>query len=340
MPVACEHPLEDEPKAGVRGYLLRFASVVLLGTALLGALSGELVRRNFSSIDDANASYRDLGGRWVPQIQDEDVFYSNIGNSIAAVKAADIVFLGASFVSFGINRNTLQSSQPLSRLKVYNMAFAGVRAGEFSRRVITHWNIRAPLWIINVDDHVQSFFTDNLDLTLGQIKTPITAVQRSWMNGYLTVARRDLKWRIEVLIAAIKAKHTSPLEFYRSVSNGDFLLADNPQYIADHDPVHVTRDPDCHTNPTVLDYARKYLKDLGGSVVFMLIPHSNACARQAVELASALNVELIMPPLDEFTDIDGGGHLDKKGAEKFTSYLAGELVKARAFRRAFSTQLD
>ena len=59
-----------------------------------------------------------------------------------------------------------------------------------------------------------------------------------------------------------------------------------------------------------------------------------------MELASALNVELIMPPLDEFTYIDGGGHLDKKGAEKFTSYLAGELVKARAFRRAFSTQLD
>ena len=36
--------------------------------------------------------------------------------------------------------------------------------------------------------------------------------------------------------------------------------------------------------------------------------------------------------------IDGGGHLDMKGAEKFTTYLAAEIVKTHAFKRAFGTK--
>jgi hypothetical protein len=156
------------------------------------------------------------------------------------------------------------------------------------------------------------------------------------MKGFLTVLGRDLKWRIEDLISTIRAGHFWPAGLYRSVSNGDVLLEDNPQYNAEHKASHITRDPDCHTNPAVVDYARSFLKDVGRNAVFMLVPHANACVRQAAELASALNVELIVPPFDEFTTMDGGGHLDRKGAQKFTSYLAGELVKTRAFKRAFA----
>jgi hypothetical protein len=90
----------------------------------------------------------------------------------------------------------------------------------------------------------------------------------------------------------------------------------------------------------VVEYARNFLKGVGGNVVFMLVPHSHACVRQAAELATALNVQLITPPFDGITSFDGGGHLDKKGAEMFTSYLATELVKTQAFKRAFARKLD
>ncbi len=114
----------------------------------------------------------------------------------------------------------------------------------------------------------------------------------------------------------------------------------NPAYLADDNkPMRSARDQGCHTSPEVIDYARTFLKEIGGHVVLTLVPHSQSCLGQAAELAKALNVDLIAPPFDGLTTVDGGGHLDKKGAEKFTSYLAAELVKTKAFKQAFATKL-
>jgi len=339
MPVTVENAFENRPE--MRRYLILlggfFCGFALVAMALLAAN----VRYNFFSSQHGDASYRDLGGRQVPQVQDQDVFYSNVGNSIAATKRADIVFLGPSFVGFAVDRDTLQSSPLVDRLKIYNMSFIGVRSGEFSRLLINRWDLRAPLWIINVDDQEQHFFSADLNLSIGVEKTPIAAVTRSRVNGFLKVIGREIKWQIEELIAAIKMGHRySPAGLYRNVSNGDIVLANNPSYLAKHKPIFLRRDPDCHTNPTVVDYARKFLKEVGGNVVFMLVPHSRACVRQAVELASALNVELITPSFDGITSLDdGGSHLDKEGAKIFTSYLVAELVKTHAFKEAFAAKM-
>jgi hypothetical protein len=352
LPVVVENVIEIKPAAGLmRRYLLSLASaLVLAGSLLLIAFSfvsydGGVTHDHFSEIakeGDANW-YRDFGGRHIPQIQDQDIFYSNVGHSVASTKAADIVFLGPSFVSYAVDTGTLQSSPLLGRLKIYNMAFVGLRGGEFSRRVINRWSIRVPLWIINVDDQFVHFFSDDLNVTLGPEKLPIAAVQRNRIRGYLTVVGRNIRWRTEDLVAALQQGHYSLsglFGLYRNVSNGDMLLGSNPAYLAnDNKPMRLARDPNCHTNPNVVDYARNFLNEIGGNVVFVLVPHSQACVRQAAELANALNVELIAPPFDGLTTVDGGGHLDKKGAEKFTSYLAAELVKTTAFKKAFAGKL-
>jgi hypothetical protein len=329
-----ESALERKPASGMRRYLLSFASIWLLGAALLGA---EL-KLTFFSTNSTEASYRDLGGRRIPQIQDEDVFYHNFGNSIAAAKAADIVLLGPSFVGFAIDRDTLRSSL-LAQLKIYNMAFIGIRSGEFSRRLINRWDMHAPLWIINIDDQEQHFFSDNLNASIGGGEMPIGAVQRNWINADLTVAGREIRWQIEEMMASIQAGDYSAAGLYRNVSNGDLLLSTNPSYLANHKPVPLARNPNCHTNTAVVKYAREFLKEAGGNVVFMLVPHSNVCVRQATELASELNIELIAPPYEGFTTFDNGGHLDKNGAEKFTRYLAAELVKTQAFKRTFAQKI-
>jgi hypothetical protein len=347
-----KNALEAEPTSGMmRQYLQVLASVIVLGLALfLLAFSFLAYDRGvthdfFSQITkegDANW-YRDFGGRYIPQIQDQDIFYSNVGHSVASAKAADIVFLGPSFVSYAVDRDALQASPLLGRLKIYNMAFVGIRGGEFSRRVINRWNIRAPLWVINVDDQFAHFFSDDLNVTIGPEKTPVAAVQRNTMRGYLTVFGRNIRWRMEDLITGMEQGRYSLsglFGLYRNVSNGDMLLSTNPGYVAnDNKPMRLVRDPNCGTNPVVVNYGRKFLNEIGGNVVFTLVPHSQACVRQAAELANALNVELIAPPFDGLTTVDGGGHLDKKGAEKFTSYLATELVKTAAFKRTFAGKL-
>jgi hypothetical protein len=347
-----ENMLEIEPASGaMRRYLLILASALVIGGCLLFTGfsllfdDGGVTHDFFSEIakeGDANW-YRNFGGRHMPQIQDQDIFYSNVGRSVASAKAADIVFLGPSFVSYAVDRQALQSSALLGRLKIYNMAFVGIRGGEFSRRVINRWDIQAPLWIINVDDQFVHFFSDDLNVTLGPEKMPVAAVQRNRIRGYLIVVGRNIRWRMEDWIAAIEQGTYSVsglFGLYRNVANGDMLLAANPAYLAhDNKAMRVLRDPNCHTNSAVISYARQFLSEIGGNVVLTLVPHSEACVRQAAELAKALKVELIAPPTDGMTTVDGGGHLDKNGAEKFTSYLAAELVKTKAFKKAFAGKL-
>jgi hypothetical protein len=286
--------------------------------------------------DDANW-YRNFGGRHVPQIQDQDIFYSNVGSSVAAAKKADIIFLGPSFVSYAVDRDTLKSVPQLDRLSIYNMAFIGIRGGEFSRQVIDRWKIQAPLWVINVDDQFVHFFSQDLNVTLGPEKLPIGAVGRNRIRGYLTVLGRNLRWRFEDISARLQNGYFSPSGLYRNIVNGDMALGANAAYLADNNkPMLSARDQNCHTTPEIIDYARSFLKDVGGNVVLTLVPHSQSCLGQAEELAKALNVELVAPPFDGLTSVDGGGHLDKRGAEKFTGYLAAELVKTDAFKRAMA----
>jgi hypothetical protein len=68
---------------------------------------------------------------------------------------------------------------------------------------------------------------------------------------------------------------------------------------------------------------------------FDLTAEASYCPMQAYELAKALGVEIITPPVDDYTSVDGGGHLDRKSAERFTGFLMSELIKTDAYRRAF-----
>jgi hypothetical protein len=283
------------------------------------------------------AWYRDFGGRVVPQIQDQDIFFSNIGGSVAAATTSDIVFLGPSFVTYALDRATLMATPSLDRLKIYNMAFVGIRGGEFSRRVIERWRIRPRLWVINADDQFTHFFSSDLNVTLGPAKQPVQAVHRSRLRGYLTVAGRNLRWRVEDIVTALQTGQVDASGLYRHVGNGDMALEANPAYAADDNkPMVSARDAGCHTNPDVVAYARRFLQEIGGRVVLTLVPHSQSCTRQAAELAQALGVELITPGFDGLTTVDGGGHLDRKGAEVFTRQLAAALVRTAAFRAAFA----
>src|SRR5216684_3418376 len=73
-------------------------------------------------------------------------------------------------------------------------------------------------------------------IRLRRRKTPIGAVERNRMRGWLTVVGRDLRWRMEDIEAAYQQGSYSlvPPVFglYRNVSNGDMLLDANPAYVA------------------------------------------------------------------------------------------------------------
>ncbi|MGT2440267.1 hypothetical protein ACU4GH_35965 [Bradyrhizobium betae] len=323
----------------IRRYLLVLATTSAL-LAATGVVWGERGHDHFASypLNGDTAFYRDFAGRRVPEIQDQELFYHNLGNSVAAAKAADIIALGPSFVSYALDKGVLRQFEADSGRRVYNMSFIGVRGGEFSRRVITRWDIRTPLWVINADDQFIHFFSISLDLTLGPTTVRIPATSHWRIHGYISAAARNLRWRVEDYIAYYKTGDSSANGFFRNVATGDVTVDMNPKYTATNNgEIPYDRGRDCHASPQTIEIARQFLKDIGGQVVLTLVPHSQYCPAQARELAKALGVEILLPPDAGYTTIDGGGHLDQKSAERFTRFLTSELIKTDAYRRAFGT---
>ncbi len=276
--------------------------------------------------------YRDVGGRKVPEIQDLDLFFHNIGPSVAEAQKADIVILGPSFVLYALDPDQLRAFSAKYGVKIYDMAFLGVRSGEFSRRVIERWGIRPKLWIINADDQIEPFFSSSVNMWWFRSNTvksiPIPPLTYGRPRAWFNVLRRNMRWRTEDALA------TSPdASFYRRADNGAMSLDANPRYRAPDNPViALSRDQDCHATASTVDVGRRYLAEIGGRTIFTLVPHSQYCPQQVRELAKALGVEAILPPSSQYTSVDGGGHLDQRGATAFTEYLLAALERSRAFR--------
>jgi hypothetical protein len=322
--------------SGIYLYLMVFAvASALFISAFLGwGLKGH---DHFAStsLNGDTTFYRDFAGR-VPEIQDEELFYHNIGGSVGAAGKADIIFLGPSFVSYALDKTLLRQFEAAHGHHVYNMSFIGIRGGEFSRRIITHWGIKAPLWVINADDQFIHFFSTALDLTLGPATMVIPATRHNRLRGFLSAAARNLRWRAEDYISYYRTGDGSAHGIYRNVATGDATVEVNPRYMAnDNKEISSDRGRECHASPETIEIARQYLKDIGGQVVLTLVPHSQYCPAQAYELAKALGIEIIIPPDGGYTTIDGGGHLDHKSALKFTSFLMTELVKTDAYLKSF-----
>lgn len=307
------------------------AALIAIATLTWG-LKG---RDHFAAIAMASdpAYYLDFAGRKTPEIQDQELFYHNVGGSIAAVRNADIVLLGPSFVTYAFERSALRQFEAAHQRRVYNMSFIGIRGGEFVRRIITKWQIKPALWVINVDDQFIHFFSKTLDLTLGPATTAIPAAEHGRARGYLSVAARNLRLRME-------GYDGSQGGIYRNVITGDATIESNPVYLADNNkPIPFERNRECHASAETIAIARNYLKDIQGHVVLTMVPHSQYCPAQGRELAKALGVEIILAPDEGYSSVDGGGHLDRKSALKFTDYVMSKLVKTQAYVAAFGNRL-
>jgi hypothetical protein len=323
--------------SGIYLYLVvsAVASALLISSFLVWGLKGH---DHFASasLNGDTAFYRDFAGRKVPEIQDQELFYHNIGDSVAEARKADIIFLGPSFASYALDKTLLRQFEAAHGGHLYNMSFIGIRGGEFSRRIITQWGIRAPLWVINADDQFIQFFSTALDLTLGPATMVIPATCHNRLRGFLSAAARNLRWRAEDYISHYTTGDGSAQGIYRNIATGDATIEVNPRYMADDNKeISFDRGRECHASPETIEIARQYLKDIGGRAVLTLVPHSQYCPAQAYELAKALGIEIIIPPDAGYTTIDGGGHLDRKSAISFTNFLMTELVKTEAYSESF-----
>ncbi len=286
--------------------------------------------------------YQNWGDHVTREIQDRDIFYHHVGKSIDYAKKADIIILGHSMLLFGLRGEILAQFEKKYGIKIYNLASAGDASGEFLRRVIKRWGLRPKLWIINADDHAANFFNVSLDdFGASNGSSAIRVVKYNRINGYLRVVGRNLRWRIEdLLIAYLPTKITKRLfsapvlTCWRHVQSGNWYLDQTPVYVKpDNSLIKLARPQDCHTNPEEIQRAQKYLSEIEGHSILMLMPYHNFCPLRVREIAKALKIEAVLPKRVAFSTWDNGGHLDRKGAIAFTQLFLAQLEHTTAFKK-------
>jgi hypothetical protein len=269
------------------------------------------------------------------EIQDQEIFFHGIGHSIENARQADIVFLGASNVAFGIDWRLFEEFERTHHVKMFNMSFAGIGSGAFSLRIVEKWNLRPKLWIIHADMYQgkieNSFFFMKLPASGGfGAGSPGHVVKISWLRAYLTVAGRNIRWRLKRTFGLFPVHDP-----YRSAKTGNWYLDHWPGQLADNATIKSWISGTCPENPDEVGLARRYMEAIQGSVVLIQVPSVIACSPRIQHLASALAVPAFTVAPELFSSGDGGGHLDRAGARKYTTMLFAWLEQLPEFRRLF-----
>jgi len=283
--------------------------------------------------------YRNLAGNYVTEIQDQDLFFHDIGRSIDYARRADIIVLGSSLVSFAVNEQVIRErlEKPYG-LRFYNMAFVGVASGAFSQKIIEKYHLHPRLWIINADDGGGggNFFGRNLTRAFGADVKEIPAVRYGKVRALYEVIRRNLRWRFEELGLVkwlVPPRGGVIPVFYRDDETGAADMSAFPRLLDAGNPtVRMTRNPDCHTSPEIISNARDFVQSLGAPVVLTLVPNFHGCLTQVREVAQALGLEVAMAARTGYSSWDNGGHLDRAGSIAFTNDLVTALERTSAFR--------
>ena len=320
-----------------------FSLVGLVGFALL--ISPPLSTSDHLGqipLDDDYRLYRNYGDWMGREIQDRDIFYHGVGQSIENARKADIILLGHSMVLWGFDSAKLREFENKYGVRIYNMGSAGDASGEFLRRVIVRWDLHPKLWIVNADDKAGNFFDIALEDQGGSGPSSAAhVVQYGRLRGYFNVVSRNLRWRIQQYLAerlpddVRKSLFPGPaLQLWRNIETGDWFLERMPRYLEPqkNPPITVTRDQQCPATAAEIDKARAFFRSVKGNAALMLIPYYAFCPLRVRQIADALQLDAIIPPTADYTSGDGGGHLDHDGAKAYTTFFLSQLERLSSFR--------
>jgi len=297
------------------------------------------------TLDGDPTWYRNYGDGIRREIQDRDIFFHDIGHSIAYARQADIIFLGHSMLLYGLDWRTTREFEKKYGVKIYNLGSAGDASGEFLLRVIKKHGLHPKLWIINVDNTGTNFFYRSLD-NFGQFGTSAadSVLRYGRWHAMKNVFSRNINWRIEMIarrffpewvIRKIYRTGTG-MTFYRAPADGNLFLDKVPGYtLKKEQTMEVLHDPHCPAPQAEIEGARNYLKEIGGSAIFIQVPHANECRQHVLETAKALGVPALVFDQTAFTSWDRGGHLNRDGAQKFTSLMLSQLEALPEFQHLF-----
>jgi hypothetical protein len=263
------------------------------------------------------------------QILDTDVFFHGIGQSIDHASAADIVFLGTSRVVFGVNWRVFDEFAREHQLKMFNMAFAGVMSGNFSKVLIRKWHLKPRLWVIDVYADATNSFTNsffNPDQYVGANEAQSMS-RAGKIAAYINVGMIDFRWRLKMAFGV-----DGPASF-RSDETGNWYVDRWPNDLRTDLPKMGRGKTACPADPREISAVRDLKNEIGGDVVLTQIPSIFSCRQRVQEIADAIGVPFFAPDPASYSTTDGGGHLDGISSARYTKEFFAWLEKTEPFQR-------
>jgi hypothetical protein len=271
------------------------------------------------------------------EIQDNDVFFHGIGRSIENARLADVIFLGTSRPLFAIDWRLFDEFEQRHHVKMFNMAFAGVVSGEFALQTIQKWRLRPKMWVIDLyagsgepSNLIQNsfFYTSLLSAFRGSGTARVAGYSK--VRSYKNVLGRNIAWRLRLAVRSLK------LDSFRSAETGNWYLENWPNFASDGNPrIKLTDDQSCPSSPEEIEYAKRYIEAIGGAVVLTQIPSKFSCARRAKAIAAALTAPVLIVDPEQYSSVDGGGHLDRASARRYSAAFYSWLEGLPEFQRLF-----
>jgi hypothetical protein len=262
------------------------------------------------------------------QILDTDIFFHGIGRSIEHARTADIIFLGTSRVVFGVNWRVFDGFAQEHQLNIFNMGFAGVMAGNFSKLIIHKWGLKPRLWIVDVyadaTNYENSFFKP--DQYIGGNEGP-SMRRPGKLAAYMNVGMIDFRWRLKMALGM-----GGPAS-YRSDETGNWYNDRWPNYLMATLPKIEKGRTGCPADPGEISAVRDFVNEIGGEFVLTQIPSIFSCRQRVQEIAEAIGVPYFAPDPAGYSTTDGGGHLDGISSARYTKEFFAWLEKTEPFPR-------
>ena len=247
---------------------------------------------------------------------DEYALYHDLDGAAAAVRRADVLFLGSSRAMFALPRETLAPFFARRGLRFYVLAFGYNESNVLPEAIIRRYDLRPRLVIVNADP----FFTDEPSAFARRVLSETAFDARKFR--FETVAADEVRRRLHRLVPYFEiAGPNRDWVWFRSREDGTTHVA-----AADGVPSRVRPSAELPgADARLVATASRFRDEMaarGAAIVLTAVPPRASGAAEGI--ASTLGVPFLDPPLRRLRTLDGS-HLDLPSARAYSEALLAEL---------------
>jgi hypothetical protein len=259
----------------------------------------------------------DRGG----EVDHHVLYHGTDAESLARLRAADVLFLGNSRLMFALERETLGRFFQERGLTYYVLGFGHREQDDFPERIIERFDLRPRYVVANVD----GFFWD------GHSDWAERVVRETSFDAWKLQAEAEAAHWVRRRLHAIVPHYVDlqwghpEIVIYRSRLDGTWFVGNqfaiSAPFVWPEDDRHVASE----RSLAAAESFKANMDRRGTRLVLCLVPAPQVSIHRARLVAKHLGVPLALPEVTAMRTVDGS-HLTDDSARRFLSALLEELA--------------